>query len=109
MSPQNKLNRQKLARIPKWWRHGRYVTALAPQPSVSFDGSALPLEETVPSHIPIHTSFHQVRLIRRTLFFFFSYTLLIANGVNPQRAAGGLHVDAVLGSTIGQVLRVAFA
>lgn len=52
VSPQNKLNRQRLAKVPKWWKHGRYSAALA-QPA----SSAAPLlDETLAGHIPIHTS-----------------------------------------------------
>lgn len=99
VSPQNKLNRQKLAKVPKWWKHGRYLAVLAPQPSTPFDDSG-PNEEAFPTHIPIHTSFHQVIGIARCLSSDMKMT------PSQQRAAGGLHVDAVLGFTQGQVFQL---
>lgn len=74
VSPQNKLNRQRLAKVPKWWKQGHYHAAIS---STAHDDSAALLDETIPAHIAIHTSLHQ-------------------------QTAGGLRIGAVLGTTRGQ-------
>jgi hypothetical protein len=109
VSPQNKLNRQRLAKVPKWWKHGRHHTALAPPPSAAaaYDDPVL-LDETAPTHIPIHTSLHQAPPPHpppHTTHTPPAHMLAFLARIFPaQRTAGELRLEAVLGFTRGQVI-----